>query len=621
MAIWIGPKLLDTYKKEDMSFDKSLSIKTIYILLAAIAFTSCEKFLEEEFLSGENSQSIISSEQTFETLVNASYVTLRSFYGKENGWDLTESGTDIYTNGLDNRSLGFCSYTNFTGGEEQDRMAALWRELYKGLNTCNLALRDIDHVPYGSETVREERRGELLFLRAHYLWMITEIWGGVHFTTEPSEAAVHDANKTPVETFYQQIFQDLNQAKNKLPNSRDGDDYGRISKPAAEAMLARCHLYRENYDSAGYYADRLINNYDFALLDNYSDVWDIENIRNSEIIWSVNYSNDPVFTTTQLTDVNGETYNTAGLIQREGGHNGHVMYEIRYENLSWGMIRDLENGRGFQRWGPTKFFIDLFDEEIDERFYGSFKNIWYCNSELATPKWRPFIYVNGEKLDVDREKWAKPMFAVGDTAILFSKTPVPLDQKAKFNESDLFYFHPEKGYIIIDINDMYLPDGSFNNDVINRQFYFPITKKYQDQTRPELSTAFSKRDVYVFRLSEMYLIASESKLLSGDASQAADYMNTLRRVRAVEGKEDEMEITSGDLDIDFILDERARELATENQRFFDLKRTGKLIERVRAHNQDAAPSIQEFHNLRFIPQSQLDAMFNPEGYQNPGYGN
>lgn len=42
-----------------------------------------------------------------------------------------------------------------------------------------------------------------------------------------------------------------------------------------------------------------------------------------------------------------------------------------------------------------------------------------------------------------------------------------------------------------------------------------------------------------------------------------------------------MKIAEADLDIDFILDERARELAGEQQRFFDLKRTGKLIERVK----------------------------------------
>jgi len=166
---------------------------------------------------------------------------------------------------------------------------------------------------------------------------------------------------------------------------------------------------------------------------------------------------------------------------------------------------------------------------------------------------------------------------------------------------------------------MYLPDGRMNDNVINRQYYFPITKKYEDPTRPQLSTAYSKRDAYVFRISEMYLIASEAEMMQGNMGQAVDLMNILRTTRSVEGHEDEMKIEASDLTIDFILDERARELATEFQRFFDLVRTGKLVERVKAHNPDAAPNIQEFHGLRFIPQSQIDAMVDGSSFQNPGY--
>ena len=48
-----------------------------------------------------------------------------------------------------------------------------------------------------------------------------------------------------------------------------------------------------------------------------------------------------------------------------------------------------------------------------------------------------------------------------------------------------------------------------------------------------------------------------------------------------------MEIKPEQLTLDFILDERARELGGEQQRWFDLKRTGKLLERVKAYNPDA----------------------------------
>ena len=587
-------------------------------LVITLSLVSCEDFLKEDYLSGVNSASLLSSEETFETLINAAYVSLRAWYGKENGWDLTEAGTDLYTYGLDNRSIGFCIYSTFTGGEEQERMGAIWREFYKALNTCNIGIRDIEKVPYADDNIKAQRLGELKFLRAHYLWLIVNIWGGVHFSTEPSETAIHEANRTPVETFYAQIYQDLQEAKAILPESQLGANYGRATKPACEAMLARAYLYQENYDSAAYYAKSVIDNYSFQLLDDWTQIWDLDNIFNQEVIWAVNYSDDPVFTNPGFTDIEGEVYTNAGLIQRDGGNNGHLMWEIRYENLSWGMVRDIENGRGFQRWGPTKFFLDLYDETIDERFYGSFKNVWYCNTEDGIPRWLPFLYIDGERITLPMDLWAKNIFAPGDTAIVFSKTPVPQTEKGKQRPTDLFYIHPTSGYMIIDIDDMYLPDGSPNEDITNRQFYFPITKRYQDPTRLEISTQFSKRDVFVFRISEMYLIAAEAEMMKGNTSGAADYINALREARSVEGREADMMVTPGDIDIDFILDERARELATEFQRYFDLARTDKLIERVRANNSDAQ-DIQDFHTLRFIPQSQLDAMTNSDGYQNPGY--
>ncbi len=85
-------------------------------------------------------------------------------------------------------------------------------------------------------------------------------------------------------------------------------------------------------------------------------------------------------------------------------------------------------------------------------------------------------------------------------------------------------------------------------------------------------------------------------------------------------KENDMRITEKDLTIDFILDERARELCGEQIRWFDLKRTGKLIDYVHKYNMDATNNIQEYHMLRPIPQSQLDAVTNKDEFQqNPGY--
>jgi hypothetical protein len=67
-----------------------------------------------------------------------------------------------------------------------------------------------------------------------------------------------------------------------------------------------------------------------------------------------------------------------------------------------------------------------------------------------------------------------------------------------------------------------------------------------------------------------------------------------------------MEITPAQMTFEFLTEERERELIGEQHRWLDLKRWGILIERVKQHNPQAAPNIQDFHVLRPIPQNQID---------------
>lgn len=105
----------------------------------------------------------------------------------------------------------------------------------------------------------------------------------------------------------------------------------------------------------------------------------------------------------------------------------------------------------------------------------------------------------------------------------------------------------------------------------------------------------SVRHGVVIRLAELYLIAAEAELFLNDNASGTSYINEVRRRAAIPGKEAAMKIKPEQLTLDFILDERARELGGEQQRWFDLKRTGKLLERVKAYNPDAKVNIKEHH--------------------------
>ena len=82
-----------------------------------------------------------------------------------------------------------------------------------------------------------------------------------------------------------------------------------------------------------------------------------------------------------------------------------------------------------------------------------------------------------------------------------------------------------------------------------------------------------------------------------------------------------MEITAANLNNEFIIEERERELIAEQMRWFDLKRWGILVERVQKYNPQGAPNIKPFHALRPIPQVQIDRVTgNASSFaQNPGY--
>lgn len=547
-----------------------LNIKKAIVLLAlsAAGFAACNKQLEEYNPSGLTVDAILSTPDGMETLVNAAYTYTRWWYGKEQGYNIAEMGTDIWTSGTGDVYPDLTRYDNLQGSNAV--VSLEWKQLYAAVNVCNTGLSKIADVGFPDDK-RVQREAELRFLRAFYYWHIVETWGGVHFSLEPTTDIATTANRTPVDTFYAQIFRDLDFAVANL--AATNKDYGRATKPAAEAFLARICLTRGKNQQAADLAEKVISTYEYDLLDNYADLWRMDNLKNKEIIWAVDYMKNLVFN--DRTDAtlfpNGHS---------RGANNGHLMFWMKYDDLP-GMQRDIANGRPFNRYMPSRFLLDLFDETADSRYAASFKQVWYCNNTNTAPA--------GMK--------------IGDSAIVITRQVVSAEERAKHL------------YRIYDRNDIYNTDGAGKD----RTRYISL-QKFADPTRAGRDEEQSARDAYVIRLAEMYLIAAEAQLKLGNTGSAATYLNALRRRAAIPGHEAAMTITAANVTLDFILDERARELAGEQLRWFDLKRTGKLIERITLHNPDAKNNIQPYHLVRPIPQDQVDAVTNKEEFkQNEGY--
>src|SRR5690606_15019361 len=143
---------------------------------------------------------------------------------------------------------------------------------------------------------------------------------------------------------------------------------------------------------------------------------------------------------------------------------------------------------------------------------------------------------------------------------------------------------------------------------------WPWSRKTEPGTDPENVFAVNAHnDIIYLRLAETYLLKAEAQILLGDLTGAAETINIIRR------RAHASEISSEDVDIDFLLDERARELTLEEHRRYHLIRTGKWLERTRKYNKNGGQYITERDVLFPIPQSAIDANLTEEMPQNAGY--
>lgn len=539
---------------------KKLSI--IILAVFSLAVSSCKKSLDEYNPSGLTAEAVFTTPAGFDALVNAAYSYQRWWYGKEEGYNITEMGTDIWMSAAGDVWPDLSQYVNLQG--TNSALKDEWNALYAGVNLCNAGINrigDAGLTPANSK----QREGELRFLRAFYYWHIVETWGGVHFTTEETKGIMTTANKTPVATFYNQIFEDLQFAVNNLTNTTA--DYGRVTRPAAMSFLARMYLTRGMNAEANAMARAVINGgFGYALQAKYADLWTMANNRNKEVVYAVNYAANLT-----LNDIRSSTFPQG---HSRGSNNGHLHFIMKYDDQPR-MFRITEYGRPFNRYMPTRFLLDLYSNE-DGRYDASFQEFWFSCTATGGVS-RP-----------------------GDTALFATRTN---------------YAGVGGNYRVYNRITTYNTNGT-----VKDKLHYPTLTKHLDATRATFNEAQSAKDVFVIRFAELYLIAAEAQFKLGRSDSAAYYLNFIRTRAAKTGQTAAMQVTPAQVTLDFILDERAREFAGEQLRWFDLKRTGKLKERILAYNPDVAPFIQDFHLVRPIPQAQLDAVTNRDEFkQNPGY--
>ncbi len=544
---------------------------TLAILIFLFAAVSCKKnFLTEKVYSNFTPQTLTDS-LAFEAAVAGIqsqydiWHTIANDNLNSQGWlCVWQIGTDVAFNkspaDFDPMSIPYTNYTLLNSSDPAALFA--WKWSYVLINNCNVVIANIENpkLVMGLKN-KNSIDAEAKFFRGLAYNTLATLFGRVPIITVPVVAAKTDFVRAPLTDVNKLILSDLVFAKANLPNiegvklNGKGKMYGRANTAMASQLLSEVYLRTGDNASAQAEADAVINSGFFSL--------------------------------------------TAS----------------RY---------------GVKAALPGDAYSDMFQYGNQRRSQGNKEAIWVY--EIENPK----AVIGGTGLTSSS---LFPGFAFG----------VPQYRRVWGSR-----YHQQAGMLLCDslggrgisrialtyfvLNGIY-GAGDMRNSPYNlrRNYYYnnPASAKYGQLVKPGAGVDTNRlivpktnkwdaydpndvfgfatiKDVIVMRLGETYLLKAEAQFKQGDLGGAASTINIIR------ARANATLIGPADITLDFILDERARELVAEENRRMTLMRTGTLLSRVKTRGVNIT-GISATNILLPIPLSEIQLNKDAVLEQNPGY--
>ena len=541
-----------------MKRNNILVIGGLVLLGMTAGCTSDADFLKEKTKSIYTIENAYdNSDQVLATLLSAYYEYQAFFYCTD--WDAgigfnRFAGTDI-ADGNDQ----VVHYSDFTSywSTNADFVKNMWDKYYKIISYCNLALDQVANVTWNNDVQRDRIVAEAHFLRGLSYLRLAEYFGGVPLVSEYSEMPKFDYIRASRTETYQYAIDELLLGYGGLPHDVTAD-YGRAGKGAAALYLSEAFLalgveannvvYYDGktcYENAEFFAKDVISMH--PLMQNrfgvrlsgatgstngipnafpqgnvFSDLFVSANVidpANTETIWVM------------VTAPNYATYMATG-----GYRNSSIAYVPAVQDINWA-AQYKENGAGE---GPWKSVSLKYGGKVSPTIHGAYSwglspltwftsyDLWNEENNNNSPD--DYRYVEGVTV--------RTKYLVTDEKHSLYETYVGWEHidKEDMNTASKFFpiFYKE---IPFDDWDYDLSDpGGFSGQIGNNY-----------------------RNKYGARSSEAYLLLAEAYYRDNKTGEALDALNTVRiRANAT---------PMAQIDIQVILDERARELLFEEDRW------------------------------------------------------
>ena len=636
------------------------------MLVAALTVSSsCNKdFLDEE-LTTAYSQDYYNTEAGIQALAVGTYyqVFAAEFQG-EVPLSSTESGTDEFHAGGDPSNWIWNSYSTgfnaFVTVSNANTVAANthWDNLYIGIGNANTLIDSATKIASTNDAIKKTALGEGYFMRAFCYLQLVSQYGAVPLKLKPSSKVELEFTRAAPQDVLKQIIDDFTQAYNLLGNAGAP---AKITKDAAAHYLAKAYLTRASEINDSWNAttktadlqqvvtlsDEVISHHPLAA--NYDNLWtyttaDGANEKLPELILSAQF--------------NASTLTT-------GGNQQHLYFLSTYDQLPQ-MKRNLAGGRPFSRLAPTYFVYDVFDHVNDSRFWKSFQTKSIVNNKSGN------YYVNGDlgimyiinspsdtrfakTKNTDAIIYPKTGKTIPSAYVAYAADKVGLMADVRFpslskymdgNRIDLSNIKGSRDITLARSAETYLmaaeakirlakAGGATFADALpyinavrtraayksgeNRAAYADGSAAYTTTGQAGIPISYIPENSYYESNNIAVATTATNLTISSVNALPAEDMAVIAKLGYS---------TDYDRMLCLVLNERTRELCGEFHRWEDLSRTKTLVARAKAYNIEANPNIQEYHNLRPIPQTFLDGVYangkpltaaEKDAMQNPGY--
>lgn len=561
----------------------------IYLLSIGAVLSSCSKsFLDEDPLSiytpDNTLQTAIQYQQATNNLYNGvrniymGNINLDTYFGLYYATDFAYNATDYDPAAKLNayKATMVPSYLIPTG---------IWTAYYKIITNANLIISRLNTTTQLSDADKNSFLGQALFFRAYCYNVLANLYGGVPVELNELAAPRYDYVRSSRAEVYQQCKKDLQQAIGLLSDINQVPD-GTVNKQIAKHVLTEVLISLKDYDGAIASASEVINFPGLSLMTSRFG-------RRASL---------PGDVYRDLFEYNNQNYST-------GNHEGLLVIQTTLNNsasvgdqTAWAVVPSLTGVRIVESTTKTKMAIlynAKFVDSVSSNGIGWIRPTNHFFYEIWTPG-----DIRNSSYNIVRD-------------IRISGVPA--------NSPDYGKWYVKDGY-----KDKVQP-ADFRDTIRN---FYPVIRKTSPSAGDFVSAAgpailtnvtnpfggfllngasrlFMQK--YMARLAETYLLRAEAYIGKGQKQQAADDINVLRR------RAQTTEASAAEMNIDYILDERLRELYMEEFRAVTLTRLGLLYDRDKKYNPKSGLTIETYHNLWPIPATEITQNTGAVLEQNGGY--